>query len=90
MNQLIAEDCISVPTVLFHFRLIGDRWIARQPTMVSLEMSSSLEDLQHSPLWFATYYKAWLVLNRPDRRARIHGHIHLTNFFTLILVLTQL
>ena len=85
MSQLIAEDCISLPSsdYLFNFRLIGDRWIVRQPTMVCLEMSSSLEDLQHSPLWFATCYKAWLVLNRPDR---IHN-IHLTNFFTFSLTL---
>ena len=86
--QIFAEDFITVQTFIriFNFRLIEDLWRARQPTTVYLEMSSSLGDSQHSPLWFATCYKAWLVLNRPDR---IHN-VHLTNFFTLIIVLTKL
>ena len=47
--------------------MIGDLWTAKQLTTVYLEMFSSSEDLLLLPLWFVTFYKAWLLLNRPDR-----------------------
>ena len=50
----------------------GRHWTVKQLTTESLEMFSSLEALLLLPLWFVTFYRAWLILNRPDTTIQIY------------------